>query len=387
MEINKQLFLVQSEKYDRKKIKVQSNIEDGIIDKIFEKIEKNSNEFNFCTKDKTFIPDIVGFLIFKDIEIDVLIFPKNFKKIRYDELNTDVFLTIFSMIKKYLENKKILNNFFDEIFKTYFYSKKMISREIVEKDKMYKELTNEILIKFENFFKKHKEEIKFLKHKKSPDYNVQNYLEKLKSKLNLNINSIELKLVKTLIKYLTNEYINSTTKFFVKDNEFDDLWEKTCKLVYGNHLEHRIEDHKSLSLMEGQNKIIDIFNSKNLNLDQILIFDNKEKIFIIDSKFYNKNNKIYSYKELTYARVLEQRLMNETKIFVLLFVPEISDKMKMKEYFFVDWYIHKNFNNEGCCDQTLIAWMVKVGMIKVFEYYLENENEEIINISDFKPDN
>lgn len=395
------IFLIDGKKYNKEEIKNQFNIDDYKIQLIFDKFKRYPNQFKFNNENEV-IPTVVGIFIFTEIKIHILIFPKNFNETD-NNLNKDNFLIIFLTIRKYIEedkkNKKTTNNTENEnkdhiyeIFKTYFFSREMLSSALVKTDKICNDLTTEIARKFGNFFTKNEPETKLVVIDAWSN-DIQQKIEHLKKLLD-KTKPNEWKLIYMLIEYLKDQYLNRTIKFFVNTKKFDYLWQKVCETVYGNHRNDEIEQHKSLLKEKNKNKkqINDIFksnkeNGKDIIPDQILIFDNQKKIFVIDSKFYKDPTGIDGRKEWHYGFLIKQWLVhNSCKIFILFFIPSLSDKIQ--KHYFVDWIIHENYNDndklEKIDDFLLISWRVEISMIKIFQHYLISDKEKK-NLADFNP--
>ena len=133
--------------------------------------------------------------------------------------------------------------------------------------------------------------------------------------------------INLLINYLEEKYLESSSaKHWLAsgDKLFSKIWERACRVVYGNHSDEEINDHpiirnyKKSSLI----KVKDIFkendkHDQNTIPDQILIFDNTNKILIIDAKNYEDIKDIKIYKEAVYSFYFLDLLLDNNKYQIL----------------------------------------------------------------------
>lgn len=222
--------------------------------------------------------------------------------------------------------------------------------------------------------------------------------------------------INLLINYLEEKYLESSSaKHWLAsgDKLFSKIWERACQVVYGNHLDEEINDHpiimnyKKSSLI----KVKDIFkendkHDQNTIPDQILIFDNTNKILIIDAKNYEDIKDIKIYKETVYSFYFLDLLLDNNKyqilgnlwkmkkdetkvrIFTCYFCPFVLEEKNF------EYLTHKKLNFSGAEEENRDKikywdlqnlWFIGVSIIKTFEYYLKTGNNKI-NLSDFDPE-
>ena len=222
--------------------------------------------------------------------------------------------------------------------------------------------------------------------------------------------------INLLINYLEEKYLESpNAKHWLAsgDEVFNQIWQKACQVVYGNHLNDEISKHSFLreKKRKKNSKLVeDIFkgssdknkekekenNKKNTNIqntipDQILIFDDKKKILIIDSKNYKEQKNIKIYKEVVYSFYFLDLLLKEemkVRIFTCYFCPSVLEEGKFFEY-----SNHKKLDFSGADEKERNEikywdlqnlWFINVSIIKTFEHYLSKD--EPIDLSDFDPE-
>lgn len=207
--------------------------------------------------------------------------------------------------------------------------------------------------------------------------------------------------INLLINYLEEKYLGSpNAKHWLAsgDGVFNQIWQKACQIVYGNHLNDEISKHSIIKEREKNLKklVEDIFKSNNTNIqntipDQILIFDNKNKILIIDSKNYKEQKDIEIYKEVVYSFYFLDLLLKEemkVRIFTCYFCPSVLEEGKFFEY-----SNHKKLDFSGADEKERNEikywdlqnlWFINVSIIKTFEHYLSKDNP--IDLSDFDPE-
>ena len=261
------------------------------------------------------------------------------------------------------------------------------------------------------------------------------YLKILKEEISKTNIEWKKETINLLINYLEEKYLGSpNAKHWLAsgDGVFNQIWQKACQVVYGNHLNDEISKHPIIKeRAKNLKKLVeDIFkgssdknkekekenDKKNTNIqntipDQILIFDNKQKILIIDSKNYKEQKNIKIYKEVVYSFYFLDLLLNDNKyeindkyklnylwrikkderklrIFTCYFCPSVLEEGKFFEY-----SNHKKLDFSGADEKERNEikywdlqnlWFINVSIIKTFEHYLSEDNP--IDLSDFDPE-
>ena len=210
-----------------------------------------------------------------------------------------------------------------------------------------------------------------------------------------------------LIDYLEGKYLKSKNKIWIAAGSklFHAIWQKACQVVYGNHLDKAISNYYILRKYKQVKDVKDIFlknesstkgdekenEDGNIKPDQILIFDEVKKIFILDAKNYKSfedtNKEIY--KQYVYSfyfsKLLSKRKTKNIRIFNCFLIP-YTDEPKNNKWNIIDWrkvellFFHVKSNYKD----LNILWKFKISMIKTFEHYLSKY--EPIDLSDFDPE-
>ena len=247
-------------------------------------------------------------------------------------------------------------------------------------------------------------------------YNLKQILNREKVYYYINVLNQELwktniewkkEILNLLMDYLKNEYLKSENKIWVAAGGelFSQIWQKACQVVYKNHLDNEISNHSILEKYKQIKDVKDIFlknesstkedkkenEDGNIKPDQILIFDEVKKIFILDAKNYKSfedtNKEIY--KQYVYSfyfsKLLSKRKTKNIRIFNCFLISHTGEP-KNNKWNIIDWrkvelpFFHVKSNYKD----LNILWKFQISMIKTFEHYLSEYDP--IDLSDFDPE-